>query len=128
MSDRPVKVPGPDHPITISQNPNTVEVRLGGHTIARSSRALTLHEGGYPPVHYIPRADTQMSHLQDSTRTSYCPYKGEANYFSISVKGDTVSDAVWYYDAPFDAVGDIKDHLAFYTDKVEISELSHGSE
>ncbi len=81
-----------------------------------------MREGGYPPVHYIPRADTDMPLLRDSTRTTYCPYKGEAGYFSIVVDSGTVEDAVWFYSEPFDAVAEIQDHLAFYTDKVDISE------
>ena len=122
MSSRPVKIPGPDHPITIAANRNRVDVRLHGHLVATTTRALTMREGGYPPVYYIPRADTEMPLLRDSTRTTYCPYKGEASYFSIVVDSGTAEDAVWFYSEPFDAVAEIQDHLAFYTDKVDISE------
>ncbi len=122
MSSRPVKIPGPDHPITIATNPNALEVCLDGQLIAQTTRALTMREGGYPPVHYIPRADTNMPLLHDSARTSYCPFKGEASYFSIGVDNARAEDAVWFYREPFDAVAEIKDHLAFYTDKVDITE------
>ena len=128
MSSRPVKIPGPDHPITIAANPNCIEVRLQGHLIARTSRALTMREGGYPPVHYIPRTDTEMPLLRDSTHTTYCPFKGEAGYFSIVLENGGAENAVWFYAEPFAAVSEVRDHLAFYADKVEITEVAGQAE
>jgi uncharacterized protein (DUF427 family) len=119
MTDKPIRVPGPDHPISLQRNVNRVIVTLGGRTIADSMNALVLREAHYPPVQYIPRADVEMTSLQRSKTTTYCPYKGDASYFSI-VAGDSQSvDAIWTYEAPFDAVAEIKDHVAFYPERVD---------
>ena len=119
MNGKPMKVPGPDHPITISPQPGRVTVRAGGRVIAETDRALVLREGSYPGVIYIPRADADMAQLSRSDHQTYCPYKGEASYFSLAT-GEEGRNAVWTYEAPYDAVSAIKDHLAFYSDKVEI--------
>ena len=119
MNGKPMKVPGPDHPITISPQPGHVTVRAGGRVVAESDRALVLREASYPGVIYIPRADADMAQLSRSDHQTYCPYKGEASYFSLAT-GEEGRNAVWTYEAPYDAVSTIKDHLAFYPDKVEI--------
>ena len=122
MTERTKRVPGPDHPITIGANPGRVLVSLNGRVIADTRAALTLHEANYPPVQYIPRKDVDMSALARSATTTYCPYKGEAAYFSIPAGGDRSVDAIWTYEAPYGAVADIKDHLAFYPDRVDAIE------
>ena len=122
MPERVIKIPGPDHPISIDPNPNRVVVMLGGKRIADTKRALTLHEAGYPPVQYVPRADVDMAALSRSDHQTYCPYKGEASYFSIPAGGTRSTDAIWAYEAPYDSVSAIKDHLAFYPDRVDMIE------
>lgn len=117
---KPVLIPGPDHPITVTPNPQRVQVKLGGKVIADTTRALTLQEAAYPPVQYIPRTDVDMAALERTDHGSYCPYKGEASYFSIPAGGAATANAVWSYEAPHDAVASIRDHLAFYPDRVEI--------
>jgi uncharacterized protein (DUF427 family) len=125
MTDKPVRIPGPDHPITIERNPNRVVVTIKGRMIADSIKALTLREGRYPAVQYIPRSDVDMAALTRSETTSYCPYKGDASYFSIPVGSSRSIDAIWTYEAPYDAVAEIKDHLAFYPERVDaIDQLS----
>ena len=119
MTERSIKIPGPDHPITIEDNPSRVVVTLGGKVIADTREALTLREAAYPAVHYIPRRDVDMAALARSDHTTYCPYKGDASYFSIPAGGDRSVNAVWTYEAPFDAMAQIKDHLAFYPDRVD---------
>jgi len=116
---RPIKIPGPDHPIAIERHTGRIVVTLGGETIADSRDALTLREASYPAVWYIPRKDVAMAALERSAHTSYCPYKGEASYFGIPAGGARSGDAVWSYEAPYDAVATIKDHLAFYPDRVD---------
>jgi len=118
-----VKIPGPDHPIAIERNPGHVVVSVAGHVIADTREALTLHEAGHPAVQYIPRKDVDMTLLSRTDRTSYCPYKGDAGYFSIPAGGDRSTNAVWTYEAPYDAVAAIKDHLAFYPDRVDAIEI-----
>ena len=119
MPERSIKVPGPDHPITIEENPSRVVVRAGGKVIADTRRALTLREAGYPAVQYIPRQDVDMAALTRSEHTSYCPYKGDASYFSIPAGGERSRNAVWTYEAPFAAMAQIKDYVAFYPDRVD---------
>jgi uncharacterized protein (DUF427 family) len=124
MTERTVKIPGPDHPITIERNPNRVIVRAGGRVIADTVNALTLREAKYPPVHYIPRGDVDMAALVRSATKTCCPYKGEASYFTIPAGGDRSVDAIWTYETPYDAMAEIKDGLAFYPDRVDAIEES----
>lgn len=119
-----MKLPGPDHPITISRNPRRVRVTFGGKVVAESDHALTLKEASYPAVQYIPRQDADMSQLQRTDHASHCPYKGDASYYSLRVGGKAADNAVWTYETPFPAVTEIKEHLAFYPNRVEkIEEL-----
>jgi uncharacterized protein (DUF427 family) len=119
---RPIKVPGPDHPITIERSPNRVVVSVAGRVIAHTRDALTLREASYPAVHYIPRKDVDMTLLQRTDHATYCPYKGDCAYFSIPLGGERSTNAVWTYEAPYAAVVSIKDHLAFYLDRVDAIE------
>lgn len=119
-----MKQPGPDHPIAISRNGRRVRVTFAGRTIADTTRALTLTEARYPAVYYVPREDADMALLTRTAHASHCPYKGDASYFSISVDGRTAANAVWSYEAPFPAVAAIKDHLAFYPDRVDEIEVA----
>lgn len=122
MTSRPILSPGPDHPITIARNPRRVRVQAGDALIADTTEALTLCEAGYPPVHYIPRADVDMSRLRCADHASYCPYKGDAAYFDIIALGDKGANAVWTYEHPYAAVAAIAEYLAFYPSIVCITE------
>ncbi len=126
MTERSIKIPGPDHPITIEQQGSRVVVTVGGKTIADTTDALTLREARYPAVQYIPRKDVDMSALTRSQTASYCPYKGDASYFSIPAGGERSTDAIWSYEAPFEAVAEIKEFLAFYPDRVDAIDVSEG--
>ena len=122
MPERTVRIPGPDHPITIERTPKRIVVTLGGRVIADTTGALTLREEGCSAVRYIPREDVDMDALERSDTSSYCPYKGEASYFSI-ISGERRSvDAIWTYEMPYDAVAEIKEYLAFYPDRVDAIE------
>ena len=119
MQTRPMLTPGPDHPITITPNPDRVVVTLGGRVVADTHHALVLKEASYPAVQYIPRADVDMTLLHATTHTTYCPYKGDCSYFSIPLGGERSVNAVWSYERPYPAAAAIKDHLAFYPDRVD---------
>jgi uncharacterized protein (DUF427 family) len=119
MADKQIKIPGPDHPISIDANPSRVVVKVGGKIIADTRDALTLREASYPPVQYIPRRDVDMAALARSERTTYCPYKGDASYYSIPAGGDRAINAVWTYENPFEAMAQIRDYVAFYPDRVD---------
>jgi uncharacterized protein (DUF427 family) len=119
-----MKLPGPDHPITITPNPKRVRVSAGGVVIADTTHALTLKEARYPAVQYVPRSDANMALLERTERTTHCPYKGDANYFSIKANGTTLENSIWTYESPFPAMAEIAGHLAFYPDKVKIEEVA----
>jgi uncharacterized protein (DUF427 family) len=119
VADKQIKQPGPDHPITIEQNPARIVVSVSGRVIADTKQALTLREANYPPVQYIPLEDVDTSLLQATNHTTYCPYKGDCNYYSIPAGAEKSVNAVWTYRAPYPAVADIKDHVAFYPDRVD---------
>jgi uncharacterized protein (DUF427 family) len=117
-----IKIPSADHPITIEPSAGRVRVLAGGKVVADSRNALTLRESDYAPVQYIPRSDVDMTLLARTDNATYCPYKGDAAYYSITVAGERAANAVWTYEAPYEAVATIKDHLAFYPDRVDAIE------
>ena len=114
-----VKIPNSEHPIIIEPNRSRVKITVAGRVVADTTRALTLRESDYPPVQYIPRDDVDMSLLVRSDNQSYCPYKGDAAYYSIALGVNGAKNAGWTYEAPHDAVAEIKEHLAFYPDRVD---------
>jgi len=120
MTDKPIRIPGPDHPITIEPDTGRVKVMAGDQVIADTTDALVLREASYPAVFYVPRKDANMALLTRSDHMTYCPYKGDASYFSLPAEVDKAENAIWTYEAPYEAVAGIKDHLAFYTDRVTI--------
>jgi uncharacterized protein (DUF427 family) len=119
MKERPVRLPGPDHRICIERNPARVVVSVAGRVVADSHNSLTLREATYPPVHYIPRKDVDFSQLERTDHVTYCPYKGDCNYYSIPAGGEKSVNAVWAYENPFPAVAHIRGHIAFYPERVD---------
>lgn len=112
-----------DHPVTITPAPKRLRVRWNGHVVADTSRALDLKEASYPIVRYIPRDDADMAFFARTARSTHCPYKGDASYFTLTDGATTADNAVWTYETPFPAVAAIAGHLAFYPDKVTFEEL-----
>lgn len=119
MSEKPIKIPGPDHPITIENKQAHVTVSVAGKVIADTRNALSLKEASYPAVIYVPRKDVDMSALQRTDHRTYCPYKGDCSYYSISAGGERSVNAVWTYENPHAAVSQIKEYMAFYPDRVD---------
>jgi uncharacterized protein (DUF427 family) len=119
---RQPKIPGPDHPLTVTPGRERVLVRVGGVLVADTREALVLKEGSYPPVQYIPRKDVDMKLLQRTDHSSYCPFKGDASYYSIPGGGEKSVNAVWTYENPYPAVAQIKDYVAFYPSRVDAIE------
>lgn len=117
-----MKVPGPDHPITITPSSKRVRVTFAGKVIADSMHTLTLKEANYPAVHYIPRADADMSALIPTDHHTHCPYKGDASYFTLQAGKERAENAVWSYEKPFPAMAEIKEYLAFYPNCVDAIE------
>jgi uncharacterized protein (DUF427 family)/predicted MFS family arabinose efflux permease len=116
-----VKIPGPDHPITVVPVTERVTVRAGGRIVADTTAALRLQESTYPAVYYVPLADVDPALIEPSNTTSYCPFKGTASYYDVVTPDGTIADAVWTYPTPYPAVADIAEHVAFYADRVEIA-------
>jgi uncharacterized protein (DUF427 family) len=115
-----MKVPGPDHPITITPISDHVVVRFKGAVIADTRSALELKEATYPPVLYIPRGDAKLDHYVKSSKHTYCPYKGEASYFDLKSGAEAAEGAVWSYETPYPAMKAITEHVAFYPNQVTI--------
>ena len=124
MSSKPMKIPGPDHPITIAPSRERVSVTVAGRRIGDTREALVLKEAAYAAVYYIPRKDVDMTQLQRTSHYTYCPYKGDCAYYSIPLGGERSVNAVWTYEAPYAAVSLIKEHLAFYPDRVDTIQVS----
>jgi uncharacterized protein (DUF427 family) len=119
MNSRPIRIPGPDHPITITPAREQVTVMVAGRRVADTRAALILQEAAYPPVHYIPRQDVDMAQLERTSHQTYCPYKGDCAYYSIPAGAERSINAVWTYEAPYAAVSEIREYLAFYPDRVD---------
>jgi len=118
-----MKIPGPDHPITISPAGTRIIVTVADRHIADTLKALTLQEAAYPPAYYIPRGDVDMAQLQRTSHQTYCPYKGDCAYYSIPAGGERSVNAAWSYEAPYPAVSEIREYLAFYPDRVDAIEV-----
>ncbi len=124
MTPKPILQPGPDHPITIEPAGRRIIVTVAGKAVADTRDAVMLREADYPPVPYIPLADVDTTLLERTDHATYCPYKGQCSYYSIPIGGDRAANAVWEYQAPHDAVAEIKDRVAFYPDRVDSIEIS----
>lgn len=118
-----MKIPGPDHPITITPVPGRWQALFNGEVIADSADVRVLKEASYPAVIYFPRADVTMAALTRTTRSTHCPYKGDAAYYSLSVGDRQAENAVWTYEAAYPAMAEIDGRLAFYSDRVDVREV-----
>lgn len=110
----------PEHAIRIEPVGKPVTVRFNGAVVARSDKALLLHEASYPPVVYMPLRDISQEYLERTGTHTHCPFKGDASYWTLSANGKQATDAVWAYETPYDETMAIKGHAAFYPDKVKI--------
>ncbi|WP_432841132.1 DUF427 domain-containing protein [Dactylosporangium sp. CA-092794] len=121
---RPHLIPGPDHPITVTPADVRVVVRAGEHVVADTTDALALQESTYPVVYYVPLADVDQRLLERTEHSTYCPYKGDASYYSVVTPDRTLDNAVWSYEEPYPAVSPIAKRVAFYTDRLEVTVVS----
>ena len=119
MKEKQMKLPDSDHQISIERNPARVVVSVEGRVIADTRNALTLREADYSPVQCIPREDVDFAQLEKTDHVTYCPYKGDCNYYSVPAGGEKSVNAVWTYEDPYPAVAQIKGHVAFYPDRVD---------
>src|SRR6266699_3011117 len=119
MKEKQIRIPGPNHPISIQPNPDRVVVSVAGRVVADTRDALALREADYPAVQYIPREDVDLSQLERTDHATYCPYKGDCSYYSVPAGGKKSVNAVWTYEDPYPAVAQIKGRVAFYPDQVD---------
>jgi len=119
MKEKQIKIPSPDHPISIERNPVRIVVAAAGRVIAETRNALTLRESDYSPVQYVPREDVDFSQLERTDHATYCPYKGDCSYYSVPAGGKKSINAMWSYEEPYPAVAQIKGYVAFYPDRVD---------
>ena len=112
--------PGPDHPITLTAAPGEMIALYNGHALATSRDVLMLQESTYPPVAYFPRDDVEMGYMGRTAKTTHCPYKGDASYYTLTMDGKIAENAVWSYETPYPAMDAIKDRLAFYPNVVTV--------
>jgi uncharacterized protein (DUF427 family) len=115
-----IREPSEDHPITIETEPRRIVAQVGTSVIADTKSALVLREASYPAVHYIPLEDVDQSKLRRTDTTTYCPYKGDASYYTVVLPEGELTDVIWTYEAPYPAVDAISGHVAFYTDRVAV--------
>ncbi len=118
---RTVKIPDATHPIVIRPTDSHVSVRISGTVVAETDNALSLAEASYPVVQYIPLADVDQSLLERTATQTYCPYKGDASYYTVNTPGGTETDVIWTYEHPYPAVAEIAGHVAFYASRAEIT-------
>jgi len=114
----------PEHTITLEREGKRVSVVFNGETIAETTNAITLREANYPPMYYLPRADVRADVLTRTEHSTHCPFKGDAAYWSIKVGDKDSENAVWSYEIPFDEVVEIKDHMAFYADRMDAIDVA----
>lgn len=122
MSDKVIREPTADHPLDITPTGKRVTVNVNGELVADTFEALTVRESNYPKVQYIPMHDLTDRLLVRSSTSTYCPYKGDASYYSIKTEaGKVIEDAIWMYEQPHPAASAIAGYAAFYPDKVQIA-------
>ncbi len=111
----------PDYEVALVPKSSRVRVSFGGELIADSERALLVRETKHDEVVYFPREDVHFEYLVRSEHSSFCPFKGEASYWSLRAGDGESENAVWSYEDPFDEVAGLKDYVAFYADRVDWS-------
>lgn len=121
MAD-PAKTHADDDRITIEKADHRLRATLDGETIAESDAALILRESGYPPRTYFPQADVRTAFLEKTKRTTHCPYKGNATYWTVTAKGHALENGAWAYPDPITSVAEIAGHMSF-VDAVTVEEV-----
>lgn len=111
----------PDYRVDLEPNAERVCVRFNGEIVADSTKTLVVRETKHDPVVYVPRADVRFDLLEATDHATFCPFKGEASYWTLRVGDRTEENVVWGYADPFEQVSALVDYVAFYPDRVEWS-------
>jgi uncharacterized protein (DUF427 family) len=110
----------PYHRVDVLESSRHVKVSVNGEVVAETNRPKILFETGLPPRYYIPPEDVREDVLAGSEKTTQCPYKGVASYYSVEAGGERVDDLVWYYPEPIPEAAKIEGHLAFFNERVDL--------
>ncbi len=110
----------PYHRVDILDSSRHVKVTVNGEVVAETDHPKLLFETGLPPRYYIPPEDVTKEALVPIVKQTQCPYKDVASYYSVEAGGGRVEDPVWYYPVPIPAAGEIKDHLCFFNEQVDL--------
>ena len=110
----------PDYPLAVDPAEGVHRAWYRGTLVAESANALVVRENVYPPVLYFPREDIVGEHFERTEHQTFCPFKGEAAYFTLRAGGDVAENAAWTYETPFEQVARLRDHVAFYADRVGV--------
>lgn len=113
----------PDYRVDLEPHPRRVRASLGEVAVADSRRALLVLETRHDPVVYFPRDDVRMDLLEPTEAETFCPFKGEARYWTVRAGGRVEENAAWSYEDPFDPVAGLKDYVSFYTDRLSLEEV-----
>jgi uncharacterized protein (DUF427 family) len=119
MSSGPGYKKWPDHKVKLINSDQHVQVIFNGEVVADSKRTIVVDESGHKPVYYFPRDDVRMDHMQRTNHHTYCPFKGEASYYTLTVRDEKEENSVWTYEKPYDEVKELKDYLAFYVNRMD---------
>ena len=111
----------PDYRVDLDPSAERVRVRFAGEVIADSEKTVWVRETRHDPVVYFPREDVSFEHLERTDHKTFCPFKGDASYWTIRVGDRLEENAVWSYEDPFDEVAGLKGCVSFYADRVEWS-------
>jgi uncharacterized protein (DUF427 family) len=96
-----------------------IQILVGDVTIAETESAFRVLETSHPPVYYLPPADIRMDLVRATLKRSWCEWKGQARYFEVRVGTRIIQDAAWSYPSPSSDFADLRDHLAFYADRMD---------
>lgn len=108
--------------LVISPVGKTVTATFNGEVIATSQNALNLTEGAFKPVVYFPKKDIRMDVLTPTDKSTHCPRKGDASYWTISLNGRESENAAWAYEDPTqEGAAPLKGHIAFYNFVVKVA-------
>ena len=112
----------PDYRVDLEPNPARISVRLNDCVIADSSNTLIVRETNLDSVVYFPKADVRFESLERTSLQTFCPFKGEASYWTVRVEGREEENSVWGYEDPFEEVEGLKDYVSFYRDRFDWSD------
>ena len=118
MSKSPGHREHPEHQVVETHVRAHVQARVGDYIVAESDDVIQVNEDGHPLRFYFPRTDVKMELLRPTDTTTECPFKGTARYFDLRANGETLDDAVWSYESPYEEHEELKDRVAFYDDRV----------